>query len=70
DDVVDLLTTDAQAGGGTDNITIVVAEVVEADPNLDASEPHIIGAATTRKVPEHEVTAPLPLDQPASATNN
>ena len=70
DDVVDLLTTDAHAGGGTDNITIVVAEVVEADPNLDASEPHIIGAATTRKVPEHEVTAPLPLDQPASATNN
>ena len=41
DDVVDLLTTDAHAGGGTDNITIVVAEVVEADPNLDASEPSL-----------------------------
>ena len=70
DDVVDLLATDAHAGGGTDNITIVVAEVVGADPVLDASEPHIIGAATTRKVPEHEVTAPLSVEQPSSATKD
>ncbi|MSS44835.1 serine/threonine-protein phosphatase [Cutibacterium sp. WCA-380-WT-3A] len=70
DDVVDLLTTDAHAGGGTDNITIVVAEVVEFDPILDASEPHIIGAATTRKVPEHEVTAPLSLEQPPSTSKS
>ncbi|MDO4412691.1 PP2C family serine/threonine-protein phosphatase [Cutibacterium sp.] len=67
DDVVDLLATDAHAGGGTDNITIVVAEVVEADPVLDTCEPHIIGAATTRKVPEHEVTAPLSVDQRSAA---
>ena len=35
DQIVDNLTAAAHGGGGLDNITIVVADVVEADPALD-----------------------------------
>lgn len=64
DDAVELLTSDAHAAGGSDNITIVVAEVVDPDPALDGAEPKVIGAAATRRIPEHEVTAPLAVDEP------
>ena len=70
DDVVDLLTTDAHAGGGTDNITIVVAEVVEADPNLDASEPHINAPLNTPATFRQRTHRERPSHSPAVRCTN
>lgn len=61
DDAMALLITEAHAAGGSDNITIVLADVVAQDDALDAVEPKIIGAAAFTAVPEHEVTAPIPV---------
>ncbi|MDN6557532.1 MAG: protein phosphatase 2C domain-containing protein, partial [Acidipropionibacterium acidipropionici] len=55
DDAMALLITEAHAAGGSDNITIVLADVVAQDDALDAVEPKIIGAAAFTAVPEHEV---------------
>ncbi|AXE39877.1 PP2C family protein-serine/threonine phosphatase [Acidipropionibacterium virtanenii] len=67
DDAMALLITEAHAAGGSDNITIVLADVVAQDDALDATEPKIIGAAAFTAVPEHEATAPIPV-VPATPT--
>lgn len=61
DDVMALLITEAHAAGGSDNITIVLADVVAHSDEMEAFEPRIIGAASFTAVPDHDVTAPLPV---------
>ena len=52
DEAMDGLVKAAYAGGGGDNITIVLADVVEQDDKLDAGTPAVIGAALTTEIPE------------------
>ena len=52
DEAMDGLVKAAYAGGGADNITIVLADVVEQDDELDAGTPAVIGAALTTEIPE------------------
>lgn len=59
DDVMALLVAQAHAAGGNDNITVVLADVVAADPTLDARQPEVIGAASSTAIPAHEATSPL-----------
>lgn len=60
EEIVERLTAAAHDGGGLDNITIVVADVVEADTALDAVAPAVLGAAETVEIPE--VDAPRTID--------
>ena len=57
----------ARNRGGTDNITVVVSDVVKADDKLDSLLPLIVGAAATVQIPRipsgFERTAPIPLRQ-------
>lgn len=55
--VVRNLTKAAHAGGGADNITLIVSDVVDYDPALEAVEPKVWGAATTMSIPS--VDAPV-----------
>ncbi|MFT3888061.1 MAG: protein phosphatase 2C domain-containing protein [Arachnia sp.] len=48
---VEALAQAANAGGGHDNITIVTAEVVEQDDELDAAAPVMVGSATEVTIP-------------------
>lgn len=54
----------AHAAGGSDNITIVLADVVEADAaGVDAAPPVTVGAAATTAIPEvSERTQEIPID--------
>lgn len=61
DDAMALLITEAHAAGGSDNITVVLADVVAHSDDLEAVEPKIIGAASFTAVPDHDVTAPMPV---------
>ncbi|WP_130866427.1 protein phosphatase 2C domain-containing protein [Acidipropionibacterium timonense] len=63
DEVMSTLVARAHAAGGTDNITVVLAQVVPQSPALDAAAGTIIGAAATTRIPEHEVTAQIPLPE-------
>lgn len=49
DDVMAILADSALAGGGVDNITIIVADITEDGPTL---EPIVVGAAQTRDIPD------------------
>ena len=57
----------ARNRGGTDNITVVLSDVVEQDDKLDSLLPLIVGAAATVQIPriptDFERTAPIPLAQ-------
>lgn len=52
DRAMDQLVAAAHAGGGADNITVLLADVVPADPVLDARRPEVVGAAFDGVVPE------------------
>jgi len=55
------LTAAAHAGGGLDNITIIVADVVEYSPGLEAASPRVLGAASTVEIPQVDATHPIDL---------
>ncbi len=60
DDLTVAITTMAAAAnhaGGHDNITVVLADVVEQDDSLDAATPQLVGSATERKIPD--LSAPV-----------
>lgn len=78
DAAVAALTKAARAGGGLDNITLVLADVVEHDDELEAATPRVLGAAQTVKIPRagrprsddadwREDTSRLPIDAVALA---
>ncbi len=50
--IVGALTKAAHEGGGLDNITIIVADVVQHDPALDAAAPLVLGAAADVEIPK------------------
>lgn len=51
DEAVERLTAAAHRGGGADNITVLLADVLPNDPALAALEPITVGAASDRAVP-------------------
>jgi len=51
DDVMESLVGVAYHGGGADNITVLLADVVPQDDQLDARPPETLGAATTTPIP-------------------
>lgn len=51
----------AHAAGAPDNVTVVLADIVDETPELAAFTPRIIGAAEITAIPDHEVTAQLPI---------
>ena len=55
--VLDELVQGAHAGGGTDNITIIVSDVVDYDEKLEALPPTLIGAATSVTIPDVPVAS-------------
>lgn len=58
---IDQLTQAANTAGGHDNITIVLADVVEKDDALDGAEPQLVGSAVERKIPDlRKPAAPPP----------
>ena len=52
DEVMDALVKAAYAGGGADNITIILADVVGQDDDLDAAPATVIGAAVDTRIPD------------------
>lgn len=52
DEVMDGLVKAAYAGGGADNITIILADVVDQDDDLDAAPATVIGAAVDTRIPD------------------
>lgn len=52
------LTSAAYRGGGADNITLVVADVVEQSDDLDKRSPITLGAAASVQVPKIELREP------------
>ncbi|MGV8846551.1 PP2C family protein-serine/threonine phosphatase [Tessaracoccus sp.] len=54
--VVDDLAAAANNSGGHDNITVVLADVVEQDDAQDAARPQLVGSAVEREIPD--VTVP------------
>ncbi|RMB61721.1 PP2C family protein-serine/threonine phosphatase [Tessaracoccus antarcticus] len=62
---IDDLTQAANEAGGHDNITVVLADVVEQDDALDAARPQLVGSATEREIPdvEEEPASPPPPPQ-------
>lgn len=54
--IVKNLTRAAHAGGGTDNITLVVADVVDFDPRLAAVPAKVLGAAAIVEIPSVDVS--------------
>lgn len=62
----------ANEAGGHDNITMVLADVVEQSDDLDQAAPQIVGSAVEREIPDsivHVATAPSPTvqDDPGSS---
>lgn len=81
DVAVAALTKAARAGGGLDNITLVLADVVEHDDELEAAAPRVLGAAQSVKIPRvgrprsdeadwREDTSRLPIDAVALAAGS
>ncbi|MCG6567491.1 PP2C family serine/threonine-protein phosphatase [Tessaracoccus sp. ZS01] len=60
DDAVATLARFANDNGGHDNITIVLGEVVEADPELDATPALLVGSAVEVEIPRTGGPAALP----------
>lgn len=54
DEAMSQLVAAAHRGGGADNITVLLADVVPQDAALDAREPMVVGAALDGEVPEIE----------------
>ncbi|MGA4668974.1 PP2C family protein-serine/threonine phosphatase [Propionibacteriaceae bacterium Y1923] len=52
DEVMRGLVQAAHDGGGADNITVVLADVVPQDDDLDAAPATVIGAAVTTRIPD------------------
>ncbi len=52
DDALARLIVAAHQGGGLDNISIVLADVVDQDPALDGQPAHVLGAAADVAIPE------------------
>ncbi|MDO5734916.1 MAG: protein phosphatase 2C domain-containing protein [Propionibacteriaceae bacterium] len=72
DVTVDDLTEAANEAGGHDNITVVVADVVEQDDARDAARPQLVGSAMEREIPDvgkpvPPPPAPAPTRAPAPA---
>ncbi|WP_341728664.1 protein phosphatase 2C domain-containing protein [Brooklawnia sp.] len=61
--IVRSLTQAAHQGGGLDNITLIVADVVEHDDALQAVPPQVLGAAETLKIPEIDFSEPIQLSE-------
>nr|WP_076387909.1 protein phosphatase 2C domain-containing protein [Vaginimicrobium propionicum] len=62
----------AYRGGGSDNITLIVSDVVEQSDALDAVEPKVLGAAASVKIPDvnlKEPTSNLPPVPPPPSLN-
>lgn len=53
----------ANEAGGHDNITVVLADVVEQDDALDAAQPQIVGSAVEREIPERSGSAGPPIPE-------
>mgnify|MGYP005811850519 CR=1 FL=1 len=51
-EALELLVNAAKTAGGYDNITVLVADVVPGNLDLDAVPPRIIGAAATVRIPD------------------
>lgn len=72
----DALAEAANLAGGHDNITVVIGEVVEHDPALDAAPAELVGSALEREIPSttpsatpgggDATTAPPPVTAPAA----
>jgi serine/threonine protein phosphatase PrpC len=60
DEAVAKLVAEALAEGGIDNITVIVADVVEAD---GTDVPVVLGAAGERAIPELDGNAPQPVEE-------
>lgn len=55
---ITLLAGAANEAGGHDNITVVLADVVEQDDALDAAPPQLVGSAMEREIPDLSKPAP------------
>ncbi len=66
DDAVPKLIQLAHAGGGADNITFVLADVVAQSPILDAAEPLVLGAVTDAEVAPVRTLGATPVGSPAT----
>lgn len=70
DDVMEALVQAAYDGGGADNITIILADVVDQDDELDAAPARVIGAAIDTRIPDvPEAGIDLGDDEPALDDN-
>ena len=54
----------ANSAGGHDNITVVLADVVDQDDTLDAARPQLVGSATEREIPSIKGRATTPSAPP------
>jgi len=63
DSIVRSLTQAAHQGGGLDNITLIVADVVDYDETLQAVPPQVLGAAEAMKIPEVDFSEPIDLSE-------
>lgn len=63
DSIVRSLTQAAHQGGGLDNITLIVADVVDYDEALQAVPPQVLGAAEAMKIPEVDFSEPIDLSE-------
>ncbi|WIY84283.1 protein phosphatase 2C domain-containing protein [Propionimicrobium sp. PCR01-08-3] len=63
DDIVKSLTSAAYQGGGLDNITMIVADVVDYDEALQQVPPQVIGAAAAMKIPDTDFSDPAGLEE-------
>ncbi|WP_420176114.1 protein phosphatase 2C domain-containing protein [Luteococcus sp. OSA5] len=66
----------AHQGGGADNITVLLADVLPHDAALDARESTVVGAALDESVPDIEehtlvgLETPIPADDPEPAASD
>lgn len=63
DAIVESLTQAARDGGGLDNITLVVADVVPFDETLEAAAPRVLGAAALVDIPKVDQQPTVDLQQ-------
>lgn len=70
DEAIEALVQAAYSGGGADNITMVLADVVPQSDELDAREPEIIGAAAQTPIPDISTTSRIDLDDDAAEADD
>lgn len=63
DAIVESLTQAARDSGGLDNITLVVADVVEHDETLESAGTKVLGAAALVDIPKVDRPAPIDLGE-------